>query len=138
MNNQEKYKGDLLREYIAPEKTENAPEGFTSKVMTRIELETRSIIVTSGSRRKNLVPAISVAVTILLIASTFLIPGSKSDSLALPALSILKNIKFSMPEIGLSSIFHLTLPSVMIYAILGILVLTVFDRALYGFFHREK
>jgi hypothetical protein len=43
-----------------------------------------------------------------------------------------------MPEIGLSSIFHLTLPSVMIYAILGILVLTVFDRALYGFFHREK
>ena len=138
MNNQEKYNGDLLREYIAPEKTENAPEGFTSKVMTRIQLETPSLIVAAGSHGKNLVPAISVAVTILLIASTFLIPGSKPDSWALPGFSILNNIKFSMPEINLSSIFHLTLPSVMIYAILGILVLTVFDRALYGFFHREK
>ena len=40
MNNQEKYKEDLLRQYINPEKIEKAPEGFTSKVMTRIQLET--------------------------------------------------------------------------------------------------
>jgi hypothetical protein len=43
-----------------------------------------------------------------------------------------------MPELKASSIFRLTLPSVTIYVFIGILILTVFDRALYGIFHREK
>ena len=31
---------DVLRQYINPERIEKAPEGFTSKVMTRIQVET--------------------------------------------------------------------------------------------------
>ena len=46
MNNQEKYKEDLLRQYIDPEMIEEAPKGFTSKVMTQIQLESRPSPVT--------------------------------------------------------------------------------------------
>jgi len=138
MNNQEKYKEDLLRQYINPERIEKAPEGFTSKVMTRIQLEKQSSMVAQSSLRRNSVPVISAVVTILLLAAAFLIPGSESDSLALPVFKLIKNIKFSFPELNLSSVFRLTLPSVMMYVLIGIFVLTLFDRALYGIFHREK
>ena len=138
MNNQEKYKEDLLRQYINPESIEKSPEGFTSKVMTKIHIETVSLTAADRSRKKNLIPVISAIITVLLVASAFLIPGSQSDSLNPAVLSLLKSIKFSMPEINLSSIFHLNLPSVMTYVFIGILILTVFDRALYGIFHREK
>ena len=138
MNNREKINDDLLRQYISPEKIEKAPEGFTSKVMTRVQLETRALILAEKSWKKNLVPAISAAITILLIASAFLIPGSQSDAFANPVLSLLKNLNFSMPEIKLTSIFRVTLPSVVMYVFIGIIILTLFDRALNRIFHREK
>jgi hypothetical protein len=138
MNNQEKYNEDLLRQYITPEKIEKAPEGFTSKVMAGIRLEKIPLMVPERSRKKNLVPVIYAAVALLLVVTAFLIPESQSDLLALPVLKFIKNLKFSMPETSLSSIFHLTLPAVIMYACIGILILTVFDRALYGVFHREK
>ena len=106
MNNQEKFKEDLLRQFINPEKIEKAPEGFTSKVMTRVRLEKLPLIASEKFRKINLVPVISAVVTVILIASAFLIPGSQSDSLANPVLSLIKNIKFSVPEIDLSSIFR--------------------------------
>jgi hypothetical protein len=138
MNSQEKYKEDLLRQYIDPEMIADAPEGFTSKVMTQIQLESRPIPVTHSTREKSFVPIISAAVTVLLIAAAFLIPGNESDSLINPFLNLFKNLKISLPEIDLSSVFRLTLPSVVMYVFLGILVLTLFDRALYHMFHREK
>ena len=138
MNNQEEFKEDLLRHYITSERIEKAPEGFTSKVMARVQVDTLPLMVAEKSRKKNLVPYISSVVTILLIASAILIPGSQSDSLVNPVLSLIKNIKFSVPEINLSSIFQLTLPSVLMYVFIGILILSLFDRALYGIFHREK
>jgi len=138
MNNQDEFKDDLLRQYITSERIEKAPEGFTSKVMARVHVDTLPIMVAEKSRKKNMVPFISSVVTILLIASAVLIPGSQSDSLVNPAFSLIKNIKFSVPEINLSSIFRLTLPSVLMYVFIGILILSLFDRALYGIFHREK
>ena len=138
MNNQEEFKDDLLRQYITSERIEKAPEGFTSKVMARVHVDTLPIMVAEKSRKKNMVPFISSVVTILLIASAVLIPGSQSDSFINPVLSFIKNIKFLVPEINLSSIFRLTLPSVLMYVFIGILILSLFDRALYGIFHREK
>ena len=138
MNNQEKYKEDILRQYINPEKIEKAPEGFTSKVMTRIQIETVPLKAPGRLRNKSLVPVISSAVTIILIVTTFLIPGSESDSLALPMVKFVKNIKVSLPEIDLPSIFRFDLPALLIYVFIGILMLTLFDRALNVLFHREK
>jgi hypothetical protein len=138
MNNQEEYKENLLRHYINPGKIEKAPEGFTSKVMSRIQLEKQLSTVSGRSPKINLIPVISVVVTVLLLAAAFLIPGNGSDQVALPVLKLFNNIKSSIPDFSLSSIFRLTLPSVLMYVFLGILVLTFFDRALYGIFHREK
>jgi hypothetical protein len=138
MNSQEIYKEDPLRQYIDPEMIEEAPKGFTAKVMTQIQLESRPSTIIHTLREKSFVPVISVAVTVLLIAAAFLIPGNESDSLTSPFLNLFKNLKISWPEVDLSSIFRLTLPSVMMYVFLGILILTVFDRALYHIFHREK
>jgi len=138
MNNQEKYKEDLLRQYINPERIEKAPEGFTSKVMTRIQIEAVPLKSAGRLRNKSLVPVISTTVTILLIVAAFLIPGSETDSLALPVVKLIKNIKVSLPEIDLTSIFRFNLPALLIYVFIGILILTLFDRALNGLFHREK
>jgi hypothetical protein len=138
MNNQEKHTEDFLRQYIDPERIEKAPEGFTSKVMTRIQLEKQPSEVAHSLWRKNSVPVISGAVILLLLAAAFLIPGNESDTMTLQVLNLLKNIKSSLPEINFSSVFSLTLPSVLMYVFIGIFILTLFDRALYGIFHREK
>ena len=138
MNSQEKYNEDLLRQYVSSEMIEKAPEGFTSKVMNRVRLEPLPVNTAEGSRKRNLVPVISLAVTIILIASAILIPGSQSDSVTIPGLNVLLKTRFALPDINLSSIFKFNIPSIIIYAFIGILVLTVFDRALYVVFHREK
>jgi hypothetical protein len=138
MYNQEKYNEDILRQYIEPESIEKAPGGFTSKVMSHILLEKQPSIISDRIRRKNPVLVISGVVTILLIIAAFLIPGNESDAISLPVLKLIGNIKASLPEIKSSPIFHLAIPSVLIYVIIGVSVLTLFDRALYGIFHREK
>lgn len=138
MNNQGKYEEDLLKKYINPERIEKTPEGFTSKVMTRIQLENAYDKVPGRAVKKNLVPVISIAVTLILLAAAFLIPGSQTDSFTPAVLKLINNIKPLLPELSISSIFKLTIPSVMMYVCVGILVLSVFDRALHGIFHREK
>ena len=138
MDKQEKYKEDLLRQYINPDRIENAPEGFTSKVMTRIQIETVPLKDAGRLQNKNLIPVISAAITILLIFAAFLIPGSETDLSAVPVVELIKNIKVALPEINLNSIFSFNLPALMIYVFIGIMILTVFDRALNMLFHREK
>jgi len=128
----------LKRKYINSENSEKAPEGFTSNVMTRVRLETLPLTTIEKSWKKNLIPAVSVTVTFLLIASAFLISGSQSDPLTNPLLDLINSLKSSIPEINISSLFRLSVPSVALYVIIGILILTLFDRALYGIFKREK
>ena len=95
MNKQKTDDEDLLSSYINPEKIEKAPEGFTSKVMSLIETENEPVMAVVRIRKISIVPVISGAVTVLLIASVFLIPRPKSDLIALPALELLKNIKIT-------------------------------------------
>ena len=138
MNDQEKFKGDILRHYINPERIEKAPEGFTSKLMTRIHIETRPLKVAGRWQNMSLIPVISSVVTILLTAAAFLIPGSDTDPLALPVIKLIKNIKVPLPEIDLTTIFRLDLPTIMIYIFIGILILSLLDRALNVLFHRKE
>jgi hypothetical protein len=138
MNKQEKHDEDLLSRYINPEQIEKAPEGFTLKVMSLIETENEPVKVVVKMRKISLVPVISGAVTILLIASVFLIPGNKSEFIASPALEVLKNLKISLPEIDLTSLFRLNVPLSLLYGLTGILLLSLLDRALYGVFHKGR
>jgi hypothetical protein len=138
MDNQEKQKEDQLKQYIDPEGIEKAPEGFTVNVMTRIQMETVTMKVAGRLRNKSLIPVISVSLTVLLIVAALLIPGSETGSSLLPAANLIKDIKISLPEINLTSIFRFNLPYQIIYVFIGVFVLTLLDRALYFAFHREK
>ena len=137
MNNQEKYMDDLLKQYIIPERSEKAPEGFTSKIMTRVQLETA---VVGRKQSKNLVPLISALVTCAINCSCISDSGKlKTDKLSDPVLNLIKNINIISSRVRLVSRFsELTLPSVTLYVVIGIFVLTLFDKALQGIFRKEK
>ena len=105
MNKQDKYDEDLLSRYINPDGIEKAPEGFNTKVMSLIKTENEPVKAAVRPRKRSLVPVISGAVTVLLIALVFLIPGDKSKLIPLPGLELFKNITITLPEIDLTSIF---------------------------------
>lgn len=136
MNNDSKLKDDLLRQYIRPEKIEEAPEGFTSKVMFRIGTEAAPVTVKEYFWKKHLIPLVSGIITLALIIFAFLIPENQSGT-TLPVLNLLKNIKVSLPEVDFSTFPSLNLPSVTVYTIIGIACLTIFDKALSGIFKRR-
>jgi uncharacterized membrane protein YoaK (UPF0700 family) len=128
----------LLRQYLNPEKIEKAPEGFTSKVMAGVNLETVPAKTTSWLRSRSLVPAISAVVTLLLLVTAFLSRGNEPDSLTLQIANTIKDLKIALPEINFSSIFSFDIPVTVVYIFLAIIILTVFDRALFRIFRREK
>jgi len=138
MNNQEKNKEDLLKQYLNTEKIEKAPEGFTSKVMSRIQVEALPLRPAGRIRNISLVPIVSAVVTILFVVAALLIPGSASESFALPGLNLFNNTKAYLPQIDFTSIIRITPPLSLIYVLAGILILMLFDRILNLFFHRQK
>jgi hypothetical protein len=138
MNKQEENHEDLLKKFINPGMIERAPEGFTTNVMNRIRIETEPVKINPGLRNRSYIPVVSAAIALILIGIAFLLPGGAADALSFPLTESLKNIKLSLPEISFANLFRVTLPSVVIYVFIGILVLSLFDRALYGVFHREK
>jgi hypothetical protein len=121
---------------MAPKKIEEAPDGFTSKVMSRIRIEAVSVAVKEPAWKKYMIPVISVLTTLILVAAAFLIPENQNDTVSLTVLRIIKNLNFSIPEINFSSLFRLTLPSVTLYTIIGIACLSIFDKALSGIFKK--
>lgn len=138
MNTRQEYKEDLLIKFINPDRIEKAPEGFTAKVMTRIQIEIEPVKSAGRFRNKNLVPVISASITILLVVSAFLIPARKDDSLGLPLGELIKNIKIFLPDIDLTSVFSANIPALLVYVFVGILILSLFDRVLNIIFHRKK
>lgn len=138
MNNKENDTNDFLRNYIFPESTEEAPPGFTANVMTRIMSEAETSFAKKTPGKKSRVPAISIFAIAILIAAAMLIPAGKPDVLTTSVFNFIKNIKLLMPELDLTSISRFSLPSVMGYIFIGITMLMLFDRVLYGIFHREK
>ena len=138
MNNQKKYNEDLLSQYINTDKIEKAPEGFTSKVMTHIQIETISYKAAKGLKNRDLIPVISIAVIFLLTIAAILTSGNQTDTLSLTMKEIFRNLEISLPEINLKSIFSFNLPSLIIYSAIGILILSLFDRIISALFHRGK
>lgn len=138
MNRQEEYKEDLLRQYMNPESKESVPEGFTSNLMTRIRLEKTPSVGVESSVKRNPVPLISVAVILVLFSLALLIPRKEAEATVLPLLKLMKNIESSLPQLNLSSLFRISLPSVLMYVSIGVFSLVFLDRALYRIFHREK
>ena len=134
----DKYEDDLLRHYVNPESIEKAPEGFTAKIMARIELETEAVPLRRKFHLKSYVPLISTLITAGLVIAAVLLSGKGTHFPDSPAINLIKNFVTSLTQINLNALPEFHFPGWISYAFIGIFVLTIFDRALSGFFHREK
>jgi hypothetical protein len=130
MNKQEMNDDDLLRKFLNPERIEKAPEGFTSKTLTRIQIETQSAKMNNGFFVKNRVPIVSAATTAGLIIAAIIIPAGETESVGSTIWKYLQDLEFTLP--------NLSLPGWVSYIMIGIFLLGLFDRALFGLFHMGK
>jgi hypothetical protein len=136
MNNQQNRETDPLSRYIDPNMIEKAPAGFTLKVMENIRLEAMPAGKSRILNKIKPVPAISLAVTISLIIAALLLSGGQNDPYAETVNESLRNIKLSLPEVDLTPFFKHNLPEVLIWVLGGIIILSVFDRALSTFIRK--
>jgi hypothetical protein len=137
MNKQETYDDSLLREFLNPGKIEKAPEGFTSKTLTRIQIETQSALLSKGFFVKNKLPVISVTITAALILAAILIPAGETESVGSAIWKYLQDLEFTLPVMNNNCFRDFNLPGWLSYAMIGIFLLGFFDRALYGIFHKH-
>jgi hypothetical protein len=137
MNRQTEYNEDLLRQYINPVSIERAPEGFTSKTMTRIHIEARPVQVHYMLRMEKIVPLISAAVVAGLIIAAVLTPASETGTLGMSLLKKFQNIRLNLPELKFGELPDLNLPVWLVYIFIGIPILGLFDKVLSLLFKRH-
>jgi hypothetical protein len=138
MNTQKEYNHDPIGRYLNSEMAENAPSGFTEKVMSRVSLEARPLKAGGNQEQKSYVPAISLAVILILTGVAFAIPSEGNGFLQMPWMKFFHNIELPALKINLDSLLRFKLPGYLPYLCISILLLSVFDRALSGIFHKEK
>ena len=138
MNKQDQYDEDLMREFLNPERIEEAPEGFTSKTLTRIQIETQTESVRNGFFVRNRVPLISTLITAGLIIAAILIPANETDSVGSAVWKLFLDLEFSLPRSNNIRLENFNLPGWINYAVIALLLLAFFDKALSGIFHRER
>lgn len=138
MNKTDQFEEDILIKYINPGRIEKAPDGFTSKIMTRIQIETGSSMVIARSLFKSPVPLVSSLITVALIAAVIFIPAGSSDTIGQSVVKYISNLGISLPQVDTSLLPRLNLPGWFLYAFPGILFLAFFDKALFGIFHKER
>ncbi len=138
MSTHKEFKEDPIRRYLNPEMTEKAPKGFTEKVMAGVNLEARPMKAINRQTHKSYVPAISLAVILVLTAVAFTLPSAGNEPALMPWMKIFHNIELPALKINLDSLLRFKLPGYLPYLFISILFLSIFDRALSGIFHREK
>jgi hypothetical protein len=135
MNSKGKIENDILGKYIDREKIEKAPEGFTEKIMNRIEVEKSMAGAGYRVRANVLVPVFSIVIALVLIALAFIYSSPSDNQVNAGISAFFQNLK--IPAIELPSIKPLSLPSVVIYISVGFLFLSLFDRVLNRLFHKH-
>ncbi len=138
MKSRQEYKEDHLNKLMNPEGIEKAPEGFTEKLMVQIRIEPVHATSLQERRKRSIVPLVSGLVTFCLILIAVLFPGQESSVSLFPWLNYPDNLKVTIPEIGFPGNFTVSLPETMVYVMVSIFLLLIFDRALSRYFHTEK
>ncbi len=138
MNTQQEFKDDLLREYFNTSVIENAPAGFTEKVMTRVSLEARPAGQREKLRSSYTVPVISAMVTLILTVTALLLPATGNNLQGMLWIKLAKNIKLPAVDLNLDTLLNFSVPGYLPYLFLCILVLSIFDRGLSILFHKGK
>jgi hypothetical protein len=127
---------DFLRRYMNPEMREESPESLSSKVMSRIQLEPVIRKAHDRSGKRLAVPVISSIIAFALIIAALLF--TKEGSIVqIPALDLLKDITFYMPDLGFEELPFLSIPKVVTCLVIGLIALSVFDKILYTLFNRK-
>ena len=129
MNNREMNDEELLRRFLSPERIERAPEGFTTKTLTRIRIETRPLTEHYGFIARNRVPLISAGIAAGLILAAILIPSGDNGSVGAEVWKYIRDIEFTLPGINL--------PKWASYTMIGIFIMGFLDRALSGIFQKR-
>ena len=137
MEKQDRIQTDLLKKYMNPGFVEKTPEGFTAKTMTRIHLEVGSIKAPVKTLFTRHIPVISIVITLTLILASFALSSNNNQS---PSLlnKLSQRLDISIPTLDLTDYINLSFPSWMPWLIVAVFVLSIFDRALLVFFHREE
>lgn len=138
MNTQKEFKNDLLKDYFKTAVFEEAPAGFTHKVMTRVSLEGRPAKPKERLLSGYLIPLVSVSVILILTVTVLLLPAAGNEYSVMPWMKIVRNFNFQIADLKLDSLFSFSLPGYLPYLFLCILILTIFDRGLSGLFHKGK
>ncbi len=138
MNGQDQGSRDILKKYINPGMIEKAPAGFTSKSMTRIQIETGTSSSVSRMLGKHRVALVSVILVASLILAILFLPPSLANS---GGFELINNFKKLLP--GFSGIDNLKFPEFEIpgwifYASVSIFVLIFFDSLIGGKLGRGK
>lgn len=120
-------KEDILLQYIDAEDIRKAPEGFSSKVMSHIYMETKPV----RSENRLIVPVVSAAVFLVLTVAALLVT---ERTLNLPEINWPGDFSFSLPDLG----SRMRVPQITIYVIAGIAMITLLDSVLAPVFRREK
>ncbi len=129
---------DLLRKYMNPDVMEEAPSGFTAKIMSSISVEPAG----SFSRKEKitawLVPVAIMAIfLILIIAAVITLNSEKTPGLDYIS-KALQSVNLKFPDLKSSSLVQFNIPAILLYTVPGLLLLTLFDVGLNRLFRRGK
>lgn len=138
MNTQQEYKDNLMREYFNPAMIEEAPAGFTEKVMNRVGMEAKPFKPIEKPGMRYIVPVISATVTLILIGIVLLLPAASYEFSGMPWIKMVMSINLPDVKLNLDSLFSFSLPDYLPYLFICILFLTIFDRGLNWLFQRGK
>jgi len=138
MKTSKEFKDDPIRHYFRPGLVEQAPEGFTEALMTRVTLEAGKLKAGTVKRQTNYVPVISLAVILILTVLALTLTSSGDEFVAVKWMNVLRNATIPSLNLNLESLLKFRLPVYLLYILASLLCLSFFDRALSVLFHRGK
>lgn len=130
MNSLGKSDYDPLKKYIDPDRIEEAPAGFTEKVMSRIHFE----VVPAEQRKKIRIPLVSGVVTLIFMIIALFVPSGTDAGI----FGLFRNIDLNMPGLVRISLPEFRDAGIILYIVAACIVLIVFDSLLNRLFHRQK
>jgi hypothetical protein len=130
----------LLEKFLNAQTIEKAPEGFVSKTLTRIRIET--VPEKKGFLKRNKVPVISAIIISILVAAAAMMPSQGSGTIfsrvseymSLPGSLLSRLPELRIPDITIPGI---SLPEWLPYAMTAMLLFGFMDRVLFRIFHRD-
>jgi hypothetical protein len=138
MSTKNKIERDTLVDYLNPATRIKAPEGFTDGILNIIETENITTFNLKLFISRNRVPIISGIITIILIILSVLFNGTAPVSKYSQVISFFQELNNKLPEINFDSVINFSLPSWLIYILMGLSILALIDLGLNTFFKKIK